>query len=407
MLTADLVPARARKDALVLPKPSRARSERISVLGAEILAILDATRGETRDDVGEALASVDVAPKELKLLRGLAKLALDGCRFEAEEGDDPVALRDELFAASAAARRSGTWERERLIATVAARRGLDRAQLQRLLFADLKGTHLLLEAPDWDADELAARYELALHQAVLLRATRLRAELTSRDAGELRQIYRRLKFHRLMWRDLGSDAKNTVALEIDGPASLFSQSTRYGMELAIMLPVLTRVDRWSIEADLLWGRDRRPLRFSAAGKRGAFGQGDAAPALPDELQRLLTGLERAAPRWQATLATRAFDVPGLGAMLPDLLLRRDDGREVWLELLGYWSREAVFRRVDLVRAGVDAPVIFAFSDRLRVDAEVLPMEEGGVLLPYKGVLSARRVVDVAERLADARSGDAA
>ena len=116
-----------------------------TLLGAVLLgslpthaAVIDATRGETRDDVGEALASVDVAPKELKLLRGLAKLALDGCRFEAEEGDDPVALRDELFAASAAARRSGTWERERLIATVAARPGLDRAQLQRPLFADLK-----------------------------------------------------------------------------------------------------------------------------------------------------------------------------------------------------------------------------------------------------------------------------
>ncbi len=187
-------------------------------------------------------------------------------------------------------------------------------------------------------------------------------------------------------------------MQVDGPAALFSQSTRYGLELAIMLPVFAQATRWSIDAEVLWGRERRPLRFRTAGRRDAFGADAAPPALPDELIRLLEGLQRFAPRWQAEAATRSFDVPGLGVMLPDVRLRRDDGAELWLEILGYWSREAVFRRVDLVRAGVDAPVLFAFSDRLRVDPDVLPMEEGGALLAFKGVLSARRVLEAADAL---------
>ncbi len=398
MLTAELVPARRRGDELLLPKTSKARRERILALGEEVLGLLGAMQGECRDDVAAELDAIDVAPRVIKLLRGLAKLALDACRFEAEEGDDPVALRDALFAASTAARRDGSWERERLITEVASARGLEPARLQRLLFSDLRGTHLLADAPDTSAEQLAARYELALHQAVLLRATGLRVELQSRDAGVLREVYRRLKFHRLMWQDLGAEAENTLALQVDGPAALFSQSTRYGLELAIMLPVFAQATRWSIDAEVLWGRERRPLRFRTAGRRDAFGADAAPPALPDELIRLLEGLQRFAPRWQAEAATRSFDVPGLGVMLPDVRLRRDDGAELWLEILGYWSREAVFRRVDLVRAGVDAPVLFAFSDRLRVDPDVLPMEEGGALLAFKGVLSARRVLDAADAL---------
>ena len=342
-------------------------------------------------------------PNELRLWRGVCKLALDGATFEAAEGEDPVALRAALFAVSAATRRAASaqrpWQREAVIDAVAGELGLSRDALERRLFADLPGTHALIATAGWDAATLAQRWELSCHQSLLLRATRLRAELQTRDGGYLRGLFARLKFHRLLWRceRLGDDR---LVLELDGPLALFSQSTRYGMELAIMLPVICQAERWTIEADVRWGKARKPLRFVAEGRRDRFGLPAAAPALPDELQRLCDDLQRSTSGWAATPAPAVHDVPGLGVFVADLVLDGPNGERVLFELLGFWSRDAVFRRAELLRQGLGCAVVLAGSERLRVDRSVVD-SPGAELLLYKGVLSAKRVLEAAARAAAA------
>lgn len=66
---------------------------------------------------------------------------------------------------------------------------------------------------------------------------------------------------------------------------------------------------------------------------------------------------------------------------------------VYLELLGYWSRDAVWKRVELVERGFSHKIVFALSSRLRVSEQVLEESASAALLVYKGVLSARRVLD--------------
>ena len=70
---------------------------------------------------------------------------------------------------------------------------------------------------------------------------------------------------------------------------------------------------------------------------------------------------------------------------------RTRGHRVYFEALGYWSREAVWRRVELVEAGMPQPIIFAVSRRLRVSEEVLDEKLPGQLYVYAGVISARAV----------------
>ncbi len=403
MLTADLIPARRRGETLLLPKLDRRKRERLLALAEEVTALLDASVGQTRDVIDELLADVEVAPNELRLWRGVCKLAIDAATFEAAEGEDPVALRAALFAVSAATRRAASpqrpWQREAVVDAVAAELGIHRAALEQRLFADLPGTHALIATSGWDGARLAQRWELACHQSLLLRATRLRAELQTRDGGYLRTLFGRLKFHRLLWRceRLGDDR---VALELDGPLSLFSQSTRYGMELAIVLPMICQAERWSITADVRWGKERKPLAFVAEGRRDRFGAPADAPALPDELQRLIDDLARADTGWSAAPAPAVHDVPGLGVFVADLVLTGPASERVLFELLGFWSRDAVFRRAELLRRGLGCAVVLAGSERLRVDRSVVDAA-GAELVLYKGVLSARRVLEAAARAAAA------
>ncbi len=53
--------------------------------------------------------------------------------------------------------------------------------------------------------------------------------------------------------------------QIDGPASLFQHTTRYGNKLAMMLPALLHVSKWRLEANLQRSQrdgELAPARFT-------------------------------------------------------------------------------------------------------------------------------------------------
>jgi predicted nuclease of restriction endonuclease-like RecB superfamily len=91
--------------------------------------------------------------------------------------------------------------------------------------------------------------------------------------------------------------------------------------------------------------------------------------------------------------------------VPDLVfVQHGTGRKVYFEVMGYWSRQAVFRKVDLVAQGLAHEVIFAVSQRLRVSEEVLPAELPAALYVYKGVMSPGRVKELLDRLCSREEG---
>ena len=53
------------------------------------------------------------------------------------------------------------------------------------------------------------------------------------------------------------------------------------------------------------------------------------------------------------------------------------GAPVYLEVLGFWSREAVWRRVELVERGLPHRILFAVSKHLRVSEAALDDELPG------------------------------
>ena len=93
----------------------------------------------------------------------------------------------------------------------------------------------------------------------------------------------------------------------------------------------------------------------------------------------------------------------MGLSIPDLVFERrtaDAPRErIFLEVMGYWSRAAVWKRVELVQAGLAEKILFAVSAKLRVSEEVLGEDLPGALYVYKQTLSARTIAERLEKLA--------
>jgi predicted nuclease of restriction endonuclease-like RecB superfamily len=401
LLTADLVHVRRRGDRLQVVPLADAERPRARELAASALALVHAHVGLPRGALLQAWAEVAVAPSETRLARALFKLALDTCEFDEGAAIDPVELRREIFTRSASLRRSGVGEfaRTDLLQEIARSRGVDVDALEEALYADLPTAHILRKADLPSPDGLLTTYELAQHQAVLLRAVRLHARVFCASAAGYRALFRKLKFHRLLYTIEKLGRETGYAIDIDGPFSLFEQTTKYGLKLALALPALLGCDTWDLTADLRWGKDRRPLRYHLRG--GATTPEDESAVAPtDEIAALLSDLRRQESPWQASPADAILDLPGIGACVPDLeFVHRETGQRVYLEVLGFWSRAAVWKRIEMVEAGLPQSIVFAVSKHLRVSEEVLGDDTPAALYVYARTLHGRAVLDRVEAVA--------
>ena len=399
MLTAEMVAARKYKGELRLQRLDAEGREKAQELAEGYLAIAKEHVGRTREELDAAWDDWDAAHPQRRVTAGLRKLVEDACTFEAEPPVDPVELRQRLFRFAAEARRAlpdgERFDRGLALAAVAKSVEMPAEEVDRLLFADTRGAQVLQAAPVLHAAGLVEEYEVAQAQAVLLRAVKITCDVRCAPPAAARAFFRKLKFHQLLFRVEPREEGYRVV--VDGPYSLFDAVTRYGVKLALLLPALALADAFSLEADVRWGKAREPLLFRLAGEGGGA---RADEALPDDVAVLLAALRNQDSPWQAEVATALLDVPGVGLIVPDLVFRRTGFREpIYLEVLGYWSREAVFQRLDVVEAGARdqaggrAKVLFAVSSRLRVSEEVLPDDASSALYVYKGVMSARAVLE--------------
>jgi hypothetical protein len=393
VLTAELVRARRQGTELKVTEIAPKLRPRAIEIVSDLIALAEAHVGQTRAELSEALASVEVNPSEHKLALGLRKLVEDRLEFEMESPLDPREVRAQVFAEAAAARRAlgpgSPLDRDAFLREQAAQRSLSVEQLLRALYADLRQAQVVKSFQSIAPEHLVAGYDLAQKQAVLLKAVDLVADLRCRDAYAYRALFRRLKFFRLLHRIEARD-DGSYRVHIDGPFSLFSGASKYGLELALALPALLACDEYKIRARIRWGKERLPLSFAIEGTARCATQD---VPLPDEVETLRVKFAQLESPWLVEAASDILALPGVGLCVPDLrFMHQETGEIAYLEVMGYWSRAAVWQRVELAQRGLQQRVLFAVSSRLRVSEEVLGDDSPSELYVYKGSLSAREVL---------------
>jgi hypothetical protein len=395
------VRARRRGDKLSLVPLDDATRQRAEALAASFLAIATGHIGRSREELDEASAAVRGDARDRKLADGLWKLVEDRCELEPACPLAPDELRRAVFARSSAAWRAlgpgESFDRQAVLTDVAAAHGLLVEEIERGLYADLRAAHVLRAVTPTRPRHLVEDYELAQAQAVLLRAVRVGVDVECAAQGSYRALFRRLKFQRLLYT-IAPRPEGGYHLEIDGPFGLFEQSTKYGLQLALALPLIRACDRWRLVADVRWGAERKPLRFELEGDASDL-EGVETP-LPDDVAALLRGLAGLDTPWRASPSTAVLDLAGVGCCVPDLELEHaTTGQRVHVEVLGYWSREAVWRRVELVQRGLGERIVFAVGQHLRVSEAVLDETLPGALYVYKRTMSPRALLEKIEAVA--------
>jgi predicted nuclease of restriction endonuclease-like RecB superfamily len=127
----------------------------------------------------------------------------------------------------------------------------------------------------------------------------------------------------------------------------------------------------------------------------------AVDQFPDEVAALLADLSALPGPWRPAPSHAILDLPGVGQCVPDVqFVHQETGQTVYLEVLGFWSRDAVWKRIELAHKGL-AAVVFAVSKHLRVSEAALDEGLPAALYVYARVMNAhavlKRVAEVAAR----------
>lgn len=358
--------------------------------------------GRPRRDVSEVLRRQERRVRDVRRLAGIAKTILDACRFRPEPGADRAEeIREVVYRA-----RGRRWpplpdDEDRPYEDAARELDLPVERIQALLYADRPDRYLLARAPRFDGPGLLQRYNLELARGVLLDAE----SLVFRADGGWKASFRALKLSRLMVR-VHREGRRRYRVEITGPAAPWiGRPQRYGVRLARVLPSLLAAPGANIEArvhhegrvlpyrlsvaDHAWLRpDRRRRRRSM----DSLWEEDLARVLREKIGKGRSG-------WTLVREDAPIVLPEGRVFLPDFTLRHRDGREAFVELVGFWTPEYLEHKVASVRDADTSNLVLVVSRRLGEGAEALEEVSQGPVVWFTDRPSARPVLEAAERVA--------
>ncbi len=364
------------------------------VWAERVLATIREHQHRTRGELQAALRALEGDSPDYRIVRGFTHLALNAAEFALATGElDPETLRRDVFTLAAERGGYGETQAREVLEAIAPRYQLEAETLREALYADLPENHLLTALPDFAPEQLVDRYNLAQAQGLLYSALCLRLTAHRNVPGEYRRLFQHLKFHGLMYAVEGN-LDDGYQIYVDGPASLFKQTRKYGLQMAIFLPALLRVSRWEMEAVLR--RDDRDISYRLDSQTPLKPLTAAPPAYDSLLEEhFARRWEKLDTPWTLEREVEIVDLKGT-VFVPDFALRHPDGRVAHVEIMGFWHPDYLRRKLDKLRRAAMPDLIVAVSERLNVGADDFRDVPGPVLF-FKGKLEPRAVLECLER----------
>ncbi|MGB9938243.1 DUF790 family protein [Methanosarcina sp.] len=376
-----------------------------------------------------------------RFIRGLSQLLERRTVIETDAAVDPSLARETVFEVCEGMALSPV-EREEALQKAAKKLSISVGELEKALWADLEENQVVKIFLPLSPAELIRQYNISLTQTLLFRAVDL-------------DIWTKGDFQKLLWKILRSglmysledaeEAKSkndqekeelqaeekyeekpgelkAVHLHLDGPASLFRISERYGNSFAKIFPALLRSKGWRLKAGILHKgyQGKRILEFTLdyseeafkltpeaalypetlspelqlgeakegykAGKREETGKEDESGFAEEEAEAQETDAEIEA--YDSTLE-KAFGSLSLGswkvkreptilkagkhAFVPDFALQRN-GIKVYLEIVGFWTPEYLEKKIEKLKQ-VKEPVILLIDRKLKCSEKDFPSQE--------------------------------
>ena len=407
MLTNDLLEVKVA-GRILEPKLLSLRSS-LQLDRAEILLqLFQAHKGKPLGELNADIQGITALEVNHKIWKGLAKVLIDNSTFEPPTLDQhpelsPRELRERVFIRSAESGLAtqkpdfGRQSKEMILDSIADELSESVENVLAFLYADHKDMYRLTELPKVKtAVDVLHRYNLVLCQSLLLYAKSIRVVLHKPSGKWLEMLFRRIKFYRLLFRVWKYEDR--IELLIDGPQSLLSQSSRYGLQFAMFLPLLPLFSgEWQLDATLLWGKKRKSDKRMRLSHMTGLQSHYQLKGLWKSTTEEMFELRFAEKDWGWTLGDG--EVLYLGdqqVMIPNYKLtsQADPSREAYLNVVGFWRKKQVLSIMDAAPNNV----IFAVSKRYAGATESLPKRVKNRVILFAEVIPIKSVLELLEKI---------
>ncbi len=244
--------------------------------------------------------------------------------------------------------------------------GMSWEEIESALYGDVVAFQQLESFPGYsDAAAFLSRYNVAQLQAALYRAERMVVTST----GDLKIIIRYAKLARLL-HEIERLGPSTYRITFSGPISVLHETRRYGVNFARFLPALLACKGWELAAIVQtpW-KTKATLLVSDADRFTSH-----LPA-PEEFDSALeeSFAKKFGPARDGWRLIREGDIlhDRQTTFIPDFTFRHDNGTEVHLEIVGFWTPEYLEQKRQTLRRFHRHRILLAVPERsLREDAAV-------------------------------------
>ncbi|KKH46822.1 DUF790 family protein [Methanosarcina sp. 1.H.A.2.2] len=438
MLTSDLLVTRI-SGGKIKPAYAAFNSENLELAGL----LIETFEQHAGKPYGDLLAELEgYEEMNYRFIRGLSQLLGRRAVVETSSAVDPSTAREAVFDACTGMALSPA-ERKEALQKAAKKLSISIPELEKSLWADLEENQILKEFKPLSPAELLRQYNISLTQTILFRAVDLNIWIT----GDFQNVLWKILRSGLMYSLEDTEEKageneeterlKSVHLHLDGPASLFRMSERYGNSFAKLFPTLLKSKGWSLKAGILHKgyQGKRILDLVLDGSEEAFRPIPEAARYPERVPERVfpdfqlaegqegyrTGIETENGFGGEEAGTQGAEIQGaeiqgagiqeaetdiesetydstyeqqfaslsLGgwkakreptilkagryAFIPDFSLQRD-GMKVYVEVVGFWTPEYLKKKTEKLKE-VKEPVILLINRKLKCSEKDFPAQD--------------------------------
>jgi hypothetical protein len=356
MLPSELLVVWKRKG-VIWPRYARLSSDTLEI-ASSLIEVYRRHISEKKKVLKEFIGELEDRGYDYRFIRGLSFLLDRNSVFKRSEGVNPVDLRRKIFQAIEKLGQPTTPEqRSRIIEKIASELKATPEIVEEFFYADLDSESILEKFDPPSPQELLEKYNLSLTQTLLFDST----ELKFTTAGNWQKIFYTVKKLGLIYEAYKEDG---FWVKIDGPASLFKLTRRYGAAIAKLLPFIVANQDWTVEAKILWKYTNEICNFKIESwKHHALLRSHVPPISYDSTveEDFAASFEALESEWRLRREPEPV-LAGKQVLIPDFSLERE-GIKVYVEIVGFWTMEYLLRKIEKLKK-IDVNMIVAVNEIL-------------------------------------------
>lgn len=374
--------------------------------------------------VDENVSKLEAKYTDYKLVRGICHLLEQRCVYESytssniafsdngnNNTNNAIYLRRNIFEESSRKGYPVTEnERKYILQRVASKNNLTIDELELAMWNDLDKNKYLKNFDSLTTLQLAAWYNISILQTVLFNCVKL--EFSVYGGFNWKKILRKIKQLGLMYflynesnlklasndqtknQDMLLESNNNkrIICTVDGPLSIVRLTDRYGMAMAKLIPLIIFTDRWSIDATILRksmkgikkthnfrlsNRDKDLPIFDAsqiASHAHLQSEADSEIGLSfnkyimdnfdsNVEKKFMEKFLKFSTDWQLAREPDPLILSNGKAFIPDFVFEKY-GVKVYLEIVGFWTRDYLKRKLEKIKDLTTNPVTAEGTDLL-------------------------------------------